>query len=74
MDVWTDAPGLQLYTAGGLDALGKGGVHHGRFDGVALETQFFPDAIHHKNFPQPVYAPGHPFVSRTVFAFGHAER
>lgn len=70
MDLYTDAPGLQVYTGCGLKARGKGGAHYKAFDGVALEPQFFPDAIHHKNFPQPIYAPGHPFVSRMVFAFG----
>lgn len=70
MDVLTDAPGLQVYTGRWLDGIGKGGAHYRPFDGVALEAQFYPDAIHHKNFPQPVYAPGHPFVSTTTFAFG----
>ncbi len=69
LDVLTDSPGLQVYTAGGLDCLGRDGVHYGNFDGVALETQFFPDAIHHKNFPQPVYDKGHAFKFATVFAF-----
>lgn len=69
MDLYTDAPGIQVYTGGGLNARGKGGAHYDAFCGLALEPQFYPDAIHHKNFPQPVYAPGHPFVWRTVWAF-----
>ncbi len=69
LDVLTDSPGMQVYTAGGLDCLGRDGVHYGNFDGVALETQFYPDAIHHKNFPQPVYDKGHAFRFTTVFAF-----
>ena len=69
MDLYTDAPGIQVYTGGGLHARGKGGAHYDAFCGVALEPQLYPDAIHHKNFPQPIYAPGHPFVWRTVYAF-----
>ncbi len=70
MTVLTDAPGIQVYTADYFDvAWAKGGAHYGTFAGVALETQHYPDAIHHKNFPQPVYTPMRPFVSTTIFAF-----
>lgn len=69
MDVYTDSPGLQLYTAPTLDQGGKDGVHYGPSAGVALETQFYPDFVHHKNFPQGVYAAGHAFRFTTAFAF-----
>lgn len=69
MDVTTSAPGLQLFVPGGLDCRGKDGARYQAFDAVALETQFFPDAIHHKGFPQPVFTPEHPFRSWTEFAF-----
>lgn len=71
MDVSTDAPGLQVYTGGFLDEhFCKDGASYPVGSGVALETQLPPDAIHHKNFPQPVFTPDRPFVSTTVFAFG----
>ena len=71
MDVLTDAPGLQVYTGGFLDErLCKDGVNYPAGSGVALETQLPPDAIHHKQFPQPVFTPERPFSSTTVFAFG----
>lgn len=69
MDVITDSPALQVYTAGGLDCMGKDGCHYGDHCGVALETQFYPDVIHHKAWPQPVYDAGHAFRFTTVFAF-----
>lgn len=73
MTVLTDAPGMQVFTADYFDvAWAKGGAHYGAFAGVALETQHYPDAIHHKSFPQPVYTPMRPFQSTTVFAFGAA--
>lgn len=75
MDVATDAPGLQVYTADYFDiARAKDGVHYGAFAGVALETQHYPDAIHHKSFPQPVYTTMRPFVCTTIFTFGVEER
>ena len=30
---------------------GKDGVTYGNRCGFALETQYFPDTIHHENFP-----------------------
>lgn len=69
MDVLTDSPGLQLYSAGALEARGKDGAHYRPGSGIALETQFFPDFIHHKNFPQAVYAAGHAFRFTTAFRF-----
>ncbi len=70
LDISTDAPGLQLYTSEYLDvARGKDGVAYGKGAGVAIETQFPPDAIHHKNFPQPIFTPEHPFHSKTIFSF-----
>lgn len=74
MTLSCDAPGLQVYTASGLDARGKGGARYGGGAGIALEAQFYPDAIHHATFPQPVYAPGHPFLRRVVFAFDTPDR
>ena len=71
MEVRTDAPGMQIYTDRGFSVEnGKGGAHYGGFAGLAIETQFYPDAINHADFPQPVFTPEHPFVSTTVFAFG----
>lgn len=71
MTVLTDACGMQVFTSDIIDVpWGKGGAHYGAFAGVALETQFYPDAIHHKRFPQPVFTPQRPFRSTTTFAFG----
>lgn len=70
MTVTTDMPGMQVYTGNYLDGVrGKGGVDYHDHDAVALETNFFADAIHHPNFPQPVFGPDRPFRSRTVYAF-----
>ena len=47
MAVSTDCPGIQFYAGNFLDETGKGGVYYGKRSGVALETQFYPDALHH---------------------------
>lgn len=75
MTVSTDAPGMQVFTSDEIDIpWAKGGACYGAHAGVALETQFYPDAIHHKNFPQPVFTPMRPFVSKTIFSFGNSKR
>jgi len=48
MHVFTDQPGLQLYTGNHLDGIpGKLGTNYTQHSSVALETQNYPDAIHH---------------------------
>ena len=71
MDVLTDQPGVQLYTACTTDAPGgKGGAHYGNYSGVCLETQHFPDSPNHPNFPgTTVLRPGERYDTTTVYAF-----
>lgn len=70
MDVLSDLPGLQLYTANYLDEPhGKDGFAYGPYDAVCLETQFFPDAVNHPEFAQPIFGPDRCFVSTTEFRF-----
>ena len=73
LDVFSEFCALQVYDGGILDGLaGKDGVTYGAYAGIALETQFCPDAIHHPAFEQPVCTPDHPFTRRTVLKFGLA--
>lgn len=69
MAVTTDCPGVQLYTANGTNETGKGGIHYGRRSGVCLETQFYPDAVNHPEWCQPITKAGTPYHSETVYAF-----
>jgi aldose 1-epimerase len=72
MDVLTSEPGVQLYTGNFLDGTltGKAGVAYKQHFGFCLETQHFPDAINHPNFPSVVLPPGKTFKSTTVYRFG----
>lgn len=59
LDMTTTLPGMQLYTAGFLTPRkGKGGALYGPAHAVCLEPQFFPDAVHHENFPSPLLRAG----------------
>jgi aldose 1-epimerase len=63
LTVATTEPGLQLYTADHLGAPFAPG------DGVALETQHFPDSPNRPGFPSTVLRPGEVFRSETVYGF-----
>jgi aldose 1-epimerase len=71
MEVWTTQPGVQLYTANWLNGSikGKGGVAYTRFGAVCLETQNYPDAVNHANFPSAILRPGEVFHAETIYRF-----
>ena len=70
MDVITDQPGVQCYTGQFLDVTGKGGVHYGPYAGMCLETQHYPDAIHHPEFASVVLRPQDTYDTFTIYRFG----
>ncbi|WP_328365291.1 galactose mutarotase [Streptomyces sp. NBC_00457] len=63
LTVATTEPGLQLYTADHLTEPFSPG------DGVALETQHFPDSPNRPEYPSTVLRPGEVFRSETVYGF-----
>ncbi len=71
MTVATDQPGMQLYSANFLtDRPGKGGARYGLRGGLCLETQHYPDCIHHPDWPTCVLKAGETFRTFTRFTFG----
>lgn len=68
----TTQPGLQLYTGNFLEEsniVGKGGaVYHNR-DGFCLETQHFPNAMEHPEFPSVVLRAGAVYREKTEYRF-----
>ena len=70
MSVVTDCPGIQLYTANFLDNVaGKSGICYVKRSGVCLETQYYPDAINHPEWAQPVVKAGEQYHSETKYIF-----
>ncbi len=69
MSVYTDLPGVQFYAGNFLSGKGKGGVEYGKRSGIALETQYYPDAIHHPQWAQPVTKAGEKYHTETVYRF-----
>ena len=69
LTILTTEPGLQVYTGNSLAGgpPGKSGKPYGKWEGIALETQHFPDSPHHPNFPSVVLRPGDEYRSSTVY-------
>ena len=69
--VWTDAPGIQVYTGNWLEGCpeSKSGKAYHDYDGVALECQSFPDSPHRSDFPFETLKPGEVYENTIVFAF-----
>jgi len=71
LEVLTDQPGVQFYTANFLvgNRVGKSGRFYRQGDAFCLETQHFPDSPNHPEFPSTVLRPGEEFASTTSFRF-----
>ncbi|KGD87442.1 MULTISPECIES: aldose epimerase family protein [Rhizobium/Agrobacterium group] len=72
MEVRTTEPGVQFYAAFKLQEIpvpGLEGRRYGPFAGFCLETQVWPDAINHPNFPNVVLRPGEVLRQETDYVF-----
>ena len=71
MELWTDRPGVQFYSGNyipqGLP--GKDGALYGPRSGLCLETQAWPDAPNHPDFPATLLRAGKEWQSRTLYRF-----
>jgi aldose 1-epimerase len=71
LKVWTTEPGIQFYSGNFLDGTLYGTSHRAyrQGDGLALETQHYPDSPNHRDFPSTVLNPDKTFESTTIFEF-----
>ncbi|MDP6490781.1 MAG: aldose epimerase family protein [Kiritimatiellia bacterium] len=73
IEMETSEPAVQLYTGFFMeDMTGKDGATYGRFGGLCLEAQHYPDSIHHPNFPTTVLHPNETYTQHTSYRFGTA--
>ncbi|MEV7125752.1 aldose epimerase family protein [Streptomyces sp. NPDC093260] len=72
LKIATDQPGVQFYSGNFLDGtlVGPSGRTYRQGDGLALETQHFPDSPNHPAFPSTVLRPGQTYRTTTVHSFG----
>lgn len=70
MELWSNQPGVQFYTSNMLhDVKGKGGAVYGKYAGLCLETQGFPDSVNHPNFPSQIVNPGETYHHVMLYRF-----
>jgi aldose 1-epimerase len=71
LEVRTTEPGVQIYTANGFagQMTGANGRTLRQGDGIAFETEHYPDSPNKPNFPSTVLRPGETFHSVTEYAF-----
>ena len=70
MEVYTDLPGVQIYSGNFLvEEPGKNGVVYTHRNGICFETQYYPDALNHENFPSTLCKAGQVYQTTTVYKF-----
>jgi aldose 1-epimerase len=71
LTILTKEPGIQFYSGNFLDGTlyGTSDRQYRQGDGLALETQHFPDSPNHANFPTTELDPGSTYDTTTVYAF-----
>jgi aldose 1-epimerase len=73
LNVWTTEPGIQFYSGNFLDGTiyGASNRAYRQGDGLALETQHFPDSPNKPDFPSTVLRPGETYETTTIFEFAY---
>jgi aldose 1-epimerase len=70
MDMYSDNVGVQFYTANFVkDFAGADGKTYDAHWGFCLESQNWPDAINHDNFPSPILKPGGKYQHTIEYKF-----
>ena len=71
LEVYTDEPGIQVYTGNFLDGTvkGKKGIVYNQRASVCLETQHYPDSPNKPQWPSVIMEPGQTYNSECIFKF-----
>lgn len=72
LEVYTNEPGVQVYTGNFLDGTvtGKKGIAYPQRASVCLETQHYPDTPNKAHWPSAVLEPGQTYRSQCIYKFG----
>ena len=72
LEVYTDEPGIQVYTGNFLDGTvtGKKGIVYQQRVGLCLESQHYPDSPNKPQWPSVILEPGQTYQSHCIFKFG----
>lgn len=71
MKVYTDQPAVQIYVGGKTsdELQNKESVEYHTESGICFETQVFPDAPNHEDFPNAILRKGETYQQNTTFQF-----
>jgi aldose 1-epimerase len=71
LELLSDQPGVQVYMGNFLDGtlVGKGGTAYKANAALCLETQKYPDSIHHADWPSVRLDPGQTYRHTMVHRF-----
>jgi len=71
LEVYTNEPGIQVYTGNFLNgtAKGKKGIFYNQRTGLCLETQHYPDSPNKPNWPSVILEPGKVYNSQCIYKF-----
>lgn len=71
MSVYTNQPGVHIYVGGDCDnqLQGKENAKYHALSGICFETQNFPDAPNHDNFPTAILRKGELYQHKTIYKF-----
>jgi aldose 1-epimerase len=68
VEVLTTQPGMQVYTGyWNPELIINGEKKFGRFSGIALETQHYPDSVNQPDFPTTILKPGEKYNEKTIY-------
>ena len=72
LEVYTDEPGIQVYTGNFLDGSvkGKKGMVYNQRAAICMETQHYPDSPNKPQWPSVILEPGQTYQSHCIFKFG----
>ena len=72
LEVYTNEPGVQVYTGNFLDGTvtGKKGIVYPQRASVCLETQHYPDTPNKAHWPSALLEPGQTYRSQCIYKFG----
>lgn len=71
VEVYTNEPGIQVYSGNFLDGSvkGKKGIVYNQRASVCLETQHYPDSPNKPQWPSVILEPGQTYNSECIFKF-----
>lgn len=70
VEIYTTQPGIQVYTGyWNPELMIAGKKKFGKYSGIALETQHYPDSVNQPGFPTTLLKPGDTYNEKTIYKF-----